>query len=65
MKRNREQQAYDRAQNKAQEQWLAEKPITKADKEYGQYQRAMERNQGFATGWIAGIAWAKRQKRKD
>ena len=54
--------AYWAASRKAQERWEAEIPITDDEKAYGQYLRTMERVQGFATGWIAGVAWAKRQK---
>ena len=57
-------EAFWRAENRWREKWEAEEPITDAEKEYGQYLRTCERLQGFATGWIAGIAWANRKANK-
>ena len=64
MSRRTQNQAYQRASIRHQEKWLKEKPITEPEKGYGQYLRTMERNQGFACGWIAGVAWAKRQAKE-
>ena len=52
--------AFWRAQEKWRLKWEAEKPITNAAKEYGQYLRTCERLQGHAAGWMDGVAWAKR-----
>lgn len=60
----KQQKAYWRSEEYWNEKWMKEDPITDHDKQYGRYQIAMQRQQGFATGWIAGVAWAKRQKRK-
>lgn len=56
--------AYWRAEQRHREKWEAETPQTPDAKAYGAYQIANERNQGFAAGWIAGVAWAKRQLRR-
>jgi hypothetical protein len=55
--------AFWRSQNKLREKWEAERPITEPEKAYGQYLRTCERLQGHAAGWIAGVAWAKRNAR--
>lgn len=65
MRRSKQQKAYDQAQIKAETKWLAEEPITPPEKTFGQYLRTMERNQGFATGWIAAVAWMKRERKKS
>lgn len=62
MKRSKQDEAWSRCENRNRDKWEAEKPITGPEKAYGQYLRTCERIQGLATGWIAGVAWAKRQR---
>jgi hypothetical protein len=56
----KQQKAHWRNQEYWRVRWEAEQPITDAEKAYGQYLRTQERLQGHAAGWIAGVAWAKR-----
>lgn len=55
--------AFWRSQERCRARWEAEKPITESEKAYGQYLRTIERLQGHAAGWIAGVAWARRQRK--
>lgn len=59
----KQNKAFWRCEERNRRRWMAEKPITDAEKAYGQYLRTCERIQGLATGWIAGVAWAKRQQK--
>lgn len=52
--------AFWRSEEWLRRKWEAEKPVTKPEKAYGQYLRTCERLQGHAAGWIAGVAWARR-----
>jgi hypothetical protein len=56
--------AFWRSEQRHREKWEAEKPITPGQKAYGQYLRTVERLQGHAAGWIAGVAWLKREMMK-
>lgn len=56
--------AFWRSENRNREKWQKEKPITLDQKTFGQYQRTIERLQGHAAGWIAGVAWAKRSLKR-
>jgi hypothetical protein len=57
--------AYWRSEQRHQEAWESEQPMTDAARSYGAYLIAQERVQGFAAGWIAGVAWAKREHRRS
>jgi hypothetical protein len=57
--------AYWRSEAHHYQQWRKEEPITIDDKNYGQHLIAVQRVHGFATGWIAGVAWARRQTKKS
>jgi len=60
----KQQQAYWRSEAKCQKLWESEKPVTDSQKAYGQYFRICERVQGFAAGWLAGVAWARRSRKE-
>lgn len=57
---SKETKAFWRSERKLRRQYEAEKPVTKAEKAYGQYRRTCERLWGHAAGWVAGVAWARR-----
>lgn len=61
----RQTKAFWRSQEKNRRLWQAEKPVTDAEKAYGQYLRTCERLQGHAAGWIDGVNWARREQRPD
>ena len=56
----KQQKAYWRNQEYWRVRWEAEMPGTEADRQIGAYQIAVQRLHGHAAGWIAGVAWAKR-----
>ena len=56
--------AYWRSQENHKKGWESEKPVTDSQKAYGQYFRICERVQGFAAGWIAGVSWARRNRKE-
>jgi hypothetical protein len=56
----KQMKAYWRSQEHWREKWEAEKSVLDDEKAYGQYQITNQRLQGHAAGWIAGVAWAKR-----
>lgn len=43
------------------DEWNAEKPMP-GETVYDVTAKANDKAQGFAGGWMAGIAWARRQK---
>jgi len=57
----REETAFFRCEQRRVKEWRAEKPCTKAGRQYGTLNIASERVQGFSAGWRAGVAWAKRE----
>jgi hypothetical protein len=61
----KQQQAYWRNQEYWRVRWEAEQPSTDAEKAYGQYLRTVERLQGHAAGWLAGVAWARRNMKNS
>lgn len=64
MRAGTQDRAYWRAEYKHQQEWMAESPITGNDKDYGAWLICQQRIHGFAAGWIAGVARAKRQELK-
>lgn len=63
-KAGKQDKAYWRNQEYWRVRWQGEIPNTKSAKAYGAFNIACERIQGHAAGWIAGVAWSKRQAKK-
>lgn len=61
---SRKTKAYWRAEQRHRALWEKERHQTDAARAYGSYLIAQERVQGFAAGWEAGIAWARREQRR-
>lgn len=59
----KQQKAYWRNQEYWRVRWEAEHPDTEPARQFGAYQIACQRLQGHAAGWIAGVAWARRNQK--
>jgi len=60
----KQQKAYWRGEERWRKEWESEEQLTEADKQYGVHQITQQRLRGYATGWLDGVAWAKRNQRK-